>query len=369
MRKMFQCHNPSVYNGANRTDDDPLGRKLNLDCLYVESDVSSGLEPHPEVFDLYIERCFASELPTIATFLDGPDVSSLRPDIHSRGISSGSTEYTSHYETTSGGTLSNGTFGSPPSQQFPNIPTQYPGVIEETYENPDTTSVVQVANQSKEFTPAHMITYDTLASITFPPISQSIDYAVRHESCLDYDRNNQGYIPPCSFPHDAPCKSNFSFTPNTAMPVEVMVPATYAFQSSAAPGLEKSRINVITTKKRKHEYPCSMCSYSKLVLLFRTDHCTDLDPLVADRFFNLKTHLKTHDPMRERFYCELQFCGKSYTRKSDLKRHVEEKHPNDKGSSTGTSIGIARGRTRCDHCGASGSGGGKPRDCHCGDVD
>ncbi|KAH8977916.1 hypothetical protein EDB92DRAFT_676345 [Lactarius akahatsu] len=45
------------------------------------------------------------------------------------------------------------------------------------------------------------------------------------------------------------------------------------------------------------------------------------------RKHNLKTHMETHNPNRERpFVCPENDCGQPFTRKHDLKRHLESMH-------------------------------------------
>ena len=45
------------------------------------------------------------------------------------------------------------------------------------------------------------------------------------------------------------------------------------------------------------------------------------------RAYNLKTHIQTHDPNRLKPYaCHHKSCGRSFSRKHDLTRHIQSKH-------------------------------------------
>ncbi|KAI5124412.1 hypothetical protein M0805_008296 [Coniferiporia weirii] len=87
------------------------------------------------------------------------------------------------------------------------------------------------------------------------------------------------------------------------------------------------------------------------------------------RAFNLKTHLLTHDPNRTKPYiCPRDSCGRSFSRKHDLSRHIVSLHRDDPrampssasasgegASDSEVSIGVANlaERSRCDSCGVS----------------
>ncbi|KAL5534607.1 hypothetical protein ACEPAG_1070 [Sanghuangporus baumii] len=93
------------------------------------------------------------------------------------------------------------------------------------------------------------------------------------------------------------------------------------------------------------------------------------------RAYNLKTHMATHDPLRPKpFVCSHVGCGRSFSRKHDLGRHLVSIHRDesaasgsmyDYGSDSGSSngeprIGVKDGMHRCDVCGKSG-----PKKCSC----
>lgn len=80
------------------------------------------------------------------------------------------------------------------------------------------------------------------------------------------------------------------------------------------------------------------------------------------RAYNLKTHMATHDPNRAKPHvCTHAGCGRSFSRKHDLGRHLFSIHREGHGSgSVGVDIGT---RSWCDVCGR-GHVGGK-WDCSC----
>ncbi|KAF9519920.1 hypothetical protein BS47DRAFT_1336644 [Hydnum rufescens UP504] len=74
------------------------------------------------------------------------------------------------------------------------------------------------------------------------------------------------------------------------------------------PPHHRGRINPDTSGPVK-KYPCVHC------------------PRSFARAFNLKTHMATHDPNRiKAFVCRHQGCGRSFSRKHDLGRHLTSIH-------------------------------------------
>jgi hypothetical protein len=71
------------------------------------------------------------------------------------------------------------------------------------------------------------------------------------------------------------------------------------------------------------------------------------------RAFNLKTHRETHNPNRAKPHaCTFAGCGRSFSRKHDLGRHMISIHREDPEEEN--AVGVSRGvRSRCDSCGRS----------------
>ncbi|GBE78048.1 hypothetical protein BKA93DRAFT_722582 [Sparassis latifolia] len=136
-------------------------------------------------------------------------------------------------------------------------------------------------------------------------------------------------------------------------------PANVSPQPSAVQSVPITRgkeDNEMDDPKRK--YPCPSC------------------PRVFARAYNLKTHIQTHDPNRSKPYaCYHKSCGRSFSRKHDLTRHLVSIHRNEavspaNASPTSTkSIGVEKGqRTWCESCGKSWVGKGKEKGCECDDM-
>ncbi|CCM01625.1 uncharacterized protein FIBRA_03686 [Fibroporia radiculosa] len=95
-------------------------------------------------------------------------------------------------------------------------------------------------------------------------------------------------------------------------------------------------------------------------------------PRAFARAYNLKTHIQTHDPNRSKPYaCHHKNCGRSFSRKHDLTRHLVSIHRTDSVSATSSgsarSIGVDKGpRGWCDSCGKGWVG--KEEGCDCDDV-
>ena len=90
------------------------------------------------------------------------------------------------------------------------------------------------------------------------------------------------------------------------------------------------------------------------------------------RAYNLKTHIQTHDPNRLKPYaCHHKSCGRSFSRKHDLTRHLISIHRSDNEDLVGSpqAVGVASGNRKwCDQCGQSWVSNGKITGCKCDDV-
>lgn len=103
-------------------------------------------------------------------------------------------------------------------------------------------------------------------------------------------------------------------------------------------------------------------------------------PRAFARAYNLKTHQQTHDPNRLKPHtCPHRSCGRSFSRKHDLGRHLVSIHRDEPVSASNSgsesknsndslnTIGVAQGpRGWCDLCGAGWVG--KEASCSCRDV-
>lgn len=95
-------------------------------------------------------------------------------------------------------------------------------------------------------------------------------------------------------------------------------------------------------------------------------------PRAFARAYNLKTHMATHDPNRLKPHvCPHRSCGRSFSRKHDLGRHLVSIHRDESVASTPSaavkSIGVDSGhRSWCDSCG-KGTVGASAQ-CLCADI-
>ncbi|GLB36451.1 putative zinc finger, C2H2 type [Lyophyllum shimeji] len=95
-------------------------------------------------------------------------------------------------------------------------------------------------------------------------------------------------------------------------------------------------------------------------------------PRAFARAYNLKTHMATHDPNRLKPHvCPHASCGRSFSRKHDLGRHLVSIHREDSdtsshhSASSKVSIGVEKGpRGWCDSCGKGYIGKAGACDCH-----
>jgi len=97
-------------------------------------------------------------------------------------------------------------------------------------------------------------------------------------------------------------------------------------------------------------------------------------PRAFARAFNLKTHMATHDPNRLKPHvCPQRSCGRSFSRKHDLGRHLISIHRDESVGApllpmtSKKSVGVENGsRGWCDSCGKGWVGHNKA--CDCNDV-
>ncbi|KAF7792478.1 hypothetical protein EIP86_003518 [Pleurotus ostreatoroseus] len=130
-----------------------------------------------------------------------------------------------------------------------------------------------------------------------------------------------------------------------------MQPAVVPSQRSAK---SESGITSAMNKDPKRKYQCPTC------------------PRAFARAYNLKTHIQTHDPNRLKPYaCHHKSCGRSFSRKHDLTRHLISIHRSDNEDLVGSpqAVGVASGNRKwCDQCGQSWVSNGKITGCKCDDV-
>ncbi|KAF8640508.1 hypothetical protein AX17_000170 [Amanita inopinata Kibby_2008] len=112
--------------------------------------------------------------------------------------------------------------------------------------------------------------------------------------------------------------------------------------------------------------PLSVSTVEEHKLDSRKKHKCPKCPRAFARAFNLKTHMATHDPNRLKPHiCPHRNCGRSFSRKHDLQRHLTSIH-RDEAISTKRVIGVAKAiRSWCEGCGKGLVG---PNECGCHDI-
>lgn len=126
--------------------------------------------------------------------------------------------------------------------------------------------------------------------------------------------------------------------------------------SAPPPSIPLPQANEESKGDPRKKYRCNVC------------------PRAFARAYNLKTHMATHDPNREKpFVCPHRSCSRSFSRKHDLGRHLISIHRDESvcssqhSASSKKSIGVEKGaRTWCEGCGKSWIG--RVRQCNCNDV-
>lgn len=122
----------------------------------------------------------------------------------------------------------------------------------------------------------------------------------------------------------------------------------------------------------RKKYKCSSCPRGTSNAFFPSILSILKSCSAFARAYNLKTHLQTHDPNRLKPHtCPHRACGRSFSRKHDLGRHLVSIHRDEPVGNAGDqehkSIGVTQGvRKWCDHCGVGWVG--KQSTCACQEV-
>ncbi|KAH9055720.1 hypothetical protein EDB87DRAFT_1687921 [Lactarius vividus] len=105
---------------------------------------------------------------------------------------------------------------------------------------------------------------------------------------------------------DGPYRSSVGISPHILSSALQSPPPSY---SADPPICAASATEIRTIGPIREKYVCPHCGHR------------------SARKHNLKTHMETHNPNRERpFVCPEIECGQPFTRKHDLKRHLESMH-------------------------------------------
>ncbi len=120
----------------------------------------------------------------------------------------------------------------------------------------------------------------------------------------------------------------------------------------------------------RKKYRCAACPRGMYTFIMFI-HMTHIYFSAFARAYNLKTHMATHDPNRLKPHvCPQRSCGRSFSRKHDLGRHLISIHRDESVSASllpasKKPIGVESGsRSWCDSCGKGWVGRNVDCDCH-----
>jgi len=318
-----------------------------LDSFHTYGDIfapgidqfESELDSDPSVAAFEIPQAFAAD-PTPAftvlrsePFLCGPP-SAFTADSDSAYNDTFSNHSSSIYSPAS-------TFGSAPSSNLPfDFDLSFSKI---NMENLSEYSPHEISEFSAAFG------FDSYSSS--PDESPSMPTFTPRDSRSDYEPQSLSVV--------APILTSISeYTPSTGAKLErpiVRRQATLTPSSTVSPpatspepylsSVHNEEINLVSDDPKK-KYQCPNC------------------PRAFARAFNLKTHRETHNPNRSKPHsCPHPSCGRSFSRKHDLGRHVTAIHRDSPVEDL--DVGVERGsRSRCEKCGKSWVGG-KEKGCGC----
>ncbi|KAF9261582.1 hypothetical protein L218DRAFT_930815 [Marasmius fiardii PR-910] len=184
---------------------------------------------------------------------------------------------------------------------------------------------------------------NTSFPLDFQRLEVASDYGVQQLSD-SVDPTSFGPMPPTP-PRSSPshgassvkvyARSNYSYYD---LPSRGMVPTDYNYGSSLAPA------TVSPTHVSAQIPPSVSLPQSEEVKVDRRKkYKCDACPRSFARAFNLKTHMATHDPNRVKpFVCPYRTCGRLFSRKYDLGRHLASIHRDEShhSASSEKSIGV-----------------------------
>lgn len=150
--------------------------------------------------------------------------------------------------------------------------------------------------------------------------------------------------------------------------------ASNSAHSVGGTAVSSAQNDVSEHRDPRKKYKCTACPRGTSLppIIFYIRSCTSLPYPAFARAYNLKTHLQTHDPNRLKPHiCPHRSCGRSFSRKHDLGRHLVSIHRDEPPASAADAkqqaIGVTQGaRGWCDDCGAGWVG--KQAVCACNDV-
>lgn len=208
---------------------------------------------------------------------------------------------------------------------------------------------------------------------SFPLVDLDMDFQrIRVDAVSDYggvntqnssalaatvDPNSFGALPPTP-PHSPPLamakgfnRTSYSdYTPNS-------IPSSTASDYYGHVSYDSDLYPAMSSAHVSHQLPTTPRPSDERADSRKRYKCPTC-PRAFARAYNLKTHLATHDPNRPKPHtCPHRNCGRSFSRKHDLGRHLVSIHRDDSTSPSPPTafkkaIGVEKGvRSWCDSCG------------------
>ena len=341
-----------------------------LDFFHPPSDV---LAPHPDLFeselDSSLAACGASELQlfTVDSNIDPYFWRSDTPTCGPPSTLTASSE--SAYDSLS--SYSESFYNYPPHS-----PTNY-SFLEMDFQRIRVDAVPDYAAVNPSQTNNTSVLATTVDPTSFGTLPPTPPHSPPVPSVKSFDRSSfSDYGPPTRLGSSASPDyfGQLSYTADT-LTRSTVSPSRVSTQLPLAQSIPLVRPSSDDGSKGgdpRKKYKCNVCPRGSFPLFFvYCGPCLILYPLAFARAYNLKTHMATHDPNRLKPHvCPHHSCGRSFSRKHDLGRHLVSIHRDDSVTSSHHSaspkkpIGVERGpRGWCDSCGKSWVG--RDRDCTC----
>ncbi|KAK0233327.1 hypothetical protein EDD18DRAFT_1121539 [Armillaria luteobubalina] len=237
-------------------------------------------------------------------------------------------------------------------------------------------AITESSARSSAYESSYDSAYEYPASNYSFPLDLEMDFQrIRVDALSDYspanvDPNSFGSLPPTP-PLSPPSAAAKQYVARTSysdygppsrsagyyysMGQATVSPSHISTQLPVVPNVPPIRVDDHKQDPRK-KYQCPSC------------------PRAFARAYNLKTHMATHDPNRLKPHvCPHRSCGRSFSRKHDLGRHIISIHRDESvasshhSNSSGKSIGVEQGnRSWCDVCGKGAVG--RSAQCDCAEI-
>ncbi|KAH7883849.1 hypothetical protein F5I97DRAFT_1814453 [Phlebopus sp. FC_14] len=354
---MADSQNDIFYSAFEPYGSEYAKQQQGLDFVSFHSP-SDILAPHPDLFELELDSSLAAfnEVQLQLLTVDSNDAYSfLRSDTPTCGPPSTITVSSeSAYETLSSHSES---LYNLSESSYPTANCSFPLDLEMDFQrvrvggNSDYGAGAAVQPSTNLPTTVDPTTFGALPlSPRSPPAAPAVEHTFKRTSFSDYGGAARIPAVPKSTTADyyglGYISADTTVTPSTMS--QLSTTSSSAHQARSVRGIEDQ-----SKEDPRKKYQCPSC------------------PRAFARAYNLKTHMATHDPNRLKPHvCPHRSCGRSFSRKHDLGRHLVSIHRDESitsSSATTKSIGVDSGpRGWCDNCGKGWVG--TAAHCTCADV-